>query len=108
MDLAPTPALGRDPLRAAPTSRFHDSALPPYGTRVRLKADFPLEGYSGDARVILSAIKHYGLILADQGSAWYVTGTSHPGWEDALDQLRTLSVRGSDFEVLASGAVTVC
>jgi hypothetical protein len=46
--------------------------------------------------------------LADQGSAWYVTGTSYPGWEDALDQLRTLSVRGSDFEVLASGAVTVC
>jgi hypothetical protein len=96
---------------AAPASHcgaHDDPALPPYGIRVRLKADFALDGYSGDARVILTAMKRYGLILADQGSAWYVTGTSDPGWEDALDQLRELRVRGSDFEVLASGDVTVC
>jgi hypothetical protein len=85
-----------------------DSALPPYGTRVRLKAGFPLDGYSGDALVILTAMKRYGLILADQGSAWYVTGSSNPAWEEALDQLRDQRVRGSDFEVLASGPVTVC
>jgi hypothetical protein len=48
------------------------------------------------------------LILADQGSAWYVTGTANPAWEDARDQLREFSVRGSDFEVLASGPVTAC
>jgi hypothetical protein len=53
-------------------------------------------------------MKRYGLILADQGTAWYVTGTSNPGWEDALDQLRALRVRGSDFEVLASGPLTAC
>ena len=93
---------------ASHCGQYEDDALPPYGTRVRLKADFPLEGYRGDARVVLTAMKRYGLILADQGSAWYVTGTSDPGWEDALDQLRALRVRGSDFEVLASGPVTAC
>ena len=53
-------------------------------------------------------MKRYGLILADQGSGWYVTGTTDPGWEDALDQLSEFRVRGSDFEVLASGPVTAC
>ncbi|HEU4473189.1 MAG TPA: hypothetical protein VFR72_00055 [Gemmatimonadales bacterium] len=85
-----------------------NAALPPYGTRVRLRQNFPLDDYSGDALVILTAMKRYGLILADQGSAWYVTGTANPAWEDALDQLRDMRVRGSDFEVLASGPVTVC
>lgn len=93
---------------ASHCGQHDDPALPPYGTRVRLRADFPLDPYTGDARVILTAMKRYGLILADQGSAWYVTGTTHPGWSDALDQLRELRVRGSDFEVLASGVVTVC
>ncbi len=85
-----------------------DDALPPYGTRVRLKASFPLDNYSGDALVILTALKRYGLILADQGSGWYVTGTTDPGWEDALEQLNQFRVRGSDFEILASGPVTSC
>ena len=58
--------------------------------------------------MILTALKTYGLILADQGSAWYVTGTSDPAWEDALDQLRAHPVRGSDFELLAGGPMTVC
>ena len=75
---------------------------------MRLRASFRLDGYSGDALVLLTAMKRYGLILADQGSAWYVTGTSDPAWADALDQLRTMRVRGSDFEVLASGPVTAC
>ena len=88
--------------------QYADASLPPYGTRARLRADFPLDAYSGDALVILTALKTYGLILADQGSGWYVTGTSDPAWEDALDQLRTHPVRGSDFELLASGPMTVC
>jgi hypothetical protein len=75
---------------------------------VRLKASFPLDDYTGDALILLTAMKRYGLILADQGSAWYVTGTTNPAWEDALDQLREFRVRGSDFEVLASAAVTAC
>ena len=93
---------------ASHCGQYDDDALPPYGTRVRLKAGFSLAGYSGDALVLLTAMKRYGLILADQGSAWYVTGTSDPGWADALDQLRRAPVRGSDFEVVAPGRVTAC
>jgi hypothetical protein len=85
-----------------------DPTLPPYGTRVRLKASFSLAPYTGDALVILTATKRYGLILADQGSAWYVTGTSDPSWSDALDQLRQHRLTGNDFEVLQSGPVTSC
>jgi hypothetical protein len=87
---------------------YDDPTLPPYGTRVRLKASFDLAPYTGDALVILTAMKRYGLILADQGSAWYITGTSDPRWSDALDQLRQYRVTGNDFEVLQSGPVTSC
>jgi hypothetical protein len=85
-----------------------DAALPPYGTRARLKAGFDLAPYTGDARVVLEAMRRYGLMLADQGSAWYVTGTSDPRWEDALDQLRAHPVHGSDFELVAGGPLTTC
>jgi hypothetical protein len=93
---------------ASHCGQYADATLPPYGTRARLKADFSLAPYTGDALVLLTALKTYGLMLADQGSAWYVTGTSDPRWEDALDQLRAHPVRGSDFELLASGAMTSC
>lgn len=93
---------------ASHCGQYADASLPPYGTRARLKPGFSLAPYSGDALVILTALKTYGLILADQGSAWYVTGTSNPGWEDALDQLRALPVHGSDFELLESGPMTTC
>jgi hypothetical protein len=93
---------------ASHCGQYADASLPPYGTRARLKADFSLAPYSGDALVLLTALKTYGLMLADQGSGWYVTGTSDPRWEDALDQLRAHPVRGSDFELLASGPMTTC
>ena len=93
---------------ASHCGQYADASLPPYGTRARLRADFSLAAYSGDALVLLTALKTYGLMLADQGSAWYVTGTSDPRWEDALDQLRAHPVRGSDFELLASGPMTTC
>ena len=93
---------------ASHCGQYADAALPPYGTRVRLTAGFDLSGYTGDALVLLTAMKRYGLILADQGSAWYVTGTSNPAWSDALDQLRQSPVHGSDFEVVAAGPVTTC
>jgi hypothetical protein len=93
---------------ASHCGQYSDAILPPYGTRVRLKASFSLAPYTGDALVVLTAFKKYGLILADQGSAWYVTGASDPAWEDALDQLRAKPVRGTDFEVLQGGAMTSC
>jgi len=88
--------------------QYADTSLPPYGIRARLRADFDLAPYTGDALVILTAFKRYGLLLADQGSAWYVTGTSDPRWQGALDQLRAHPVHGSDFEILRIGPVTGC
>lgn len=82
-----------------------DSSLPPMGTRVRLRADFDISGYPQQARVILQAMKTYGMIVADNGSNWYVSGTPDPRWSDT--QLNTLKrVPGSAFEVVTLGAVT--
>jgi hypothetical protein len=87
---------------------YADAGLPAYGTRVRLRADFDLSAYSGDAVVLLTALKRYGLIFADQGSGWYITGTTNPGWAEVLDQLRAHPVYGRDFEVVRLGPVTAC
>jgi hypothetical protein len=93
---------------ASHCGQYSDTSLPPYGTRARLRADFSLAPYTGDALVLLTALKKYGLMLADQGSPWYLTGTSDPAWSDALDQLRAHPVHGSDFEFLQSGPMTSC
>ncbi len=74
-------------------------ALPPMGLRVRLRASVDISGYPRQARVILTALKRYGMILADNGSPWYVTGAPDPHWDDdALHELH--GIRGSDFEVV--------
>lgn len=76
-----------------------DPALPPMGLRVRLKASVPLSGLGPQARAVVVALKRYGMILADNGSPWYVTGAPSAGWDD--DDLRGLSrIRGRDFEVV--------
>jgi hypothetical protein len=81
-----------------------DPSLPPMGLRVRLKAGFNLSGFPPQARVVLLAMKRYGLILADNGSNWYVSGAPSPGWSN--DQLHTLGrVKGSDFEVVDSSSL---
>ena len=78
--------------------------LPPMGMRVRLKASFDVSGYTPPMQVILRALKKYGMILADNGSNWYVSGAPDPRWDD--DELNTLKgVKGSDFEVVKMGAV---
>ena len=56
----------------------HDLDLPPMGQRFRLRADFDTSGFSHDARVILEAMKTYGLVLADNGSSWYISGAPDP------------------------------
>jgi len=77
-----------------------DPSLPPMGLRVRLRADFPTAGFPPQARVVLEALKRYGMILADNGSSWYVTGAPDPRWNN--DDLATLRrVRGSDLQVVA-------
>jgi hypothetical protein len=76
----------------------------PMGMRVRLKAGFDVSGYSVTNQVILNAMKKYGLILADNGSAIYVTGTPDNRWNN--DDLHLLGqVTASDFEVVAMGTV---
>ncbi len=86
-------------------SRDADPALPPMGMRVRLKATFDESGFPPSARVILAALKKYGMILADNGSDWYVSGAPDERWRD--DELNTLKrVKGSDFEVVKMGEVT--
>ena len=52
------------------------------GLRLRLRAGFSLAGYSGQALVMLRALKRYGLIVADNGSSWYITGAPDPRWND--------------------------
>lgn len=75
------------------------TSLPPMGTRVRLKADFDMSGFSPRVRVILVAMQRYGMILADNGSPWFFSGTSDVRWnDDELNELKSL--RGSDFEVV--------
>ncbi|CAN5642291.1 hypothetical protein BH23CHL8_BH23CHL8_23690 [soil metagenome] len=76
-----------------------DPELPPMGLRVRLKASVDISGFPRQARVVLRALQRYGMILADNGSPWYVTGAPHPRWDD--DALHTLhEVKGTDFEVV--------
>jgi hypothetical protein len=66
---------------------------------VRLKASVDLSGFGPQSRVVLRALKRYGMILADNGSPWYVTGAPDPGWDD--DDLHDLhAVTGADFEVV--------
>lgn len=75
---------------------------PPMGLRLRLKADFDTSGYTGHARVILESLKKYGMILADNGSDWYITGAADPRWDDEdVGQLK--NVPGSAFEVVYTG-----
>jgi len=74
--------------------------LPAYGLRFRLKKSFPTARYHGAARVIVVAMKRYGLVYADQGSAMYVTGTADPRWADALDQFREHPLDGRALEVV--------
>jgi hypothetical protein len=80
------------------------SALPPMGMRVRLESSFDVSGYPAEVQVILTAMKKYGMILADNGSGWYVTGAPDPRWDD--DRLGALKqVPSSAFEVVQIGTI---
>jgi hypothetical protein len=81
------------------------AGLPPMGQRVRLKAGFSVAPFSGPSLAIVKAMQRYGLILADVGSDWYISGDRNDGWtayvDDVVTQLR--AIHGSDFEIVASG-----
>ncbi|MGA7615694.1 MAG: hypothetical protein WBX15_11010 [Thermoanaerobaculia bacterium] len=81
-----------------------DPDAPPMGLRVRLRSDYDLSRFHGAAKVILVAMKRYGMFLADNGSDWFVTGATDPRWnDDDLEQLK--SVPASAFEVVELGPI---
>ncbi len=86
-------------------SSLTDINLPPMGMRVRLKSSFDISGYPASARVILVALKKYGMFVADNGSNWFFSGAPDSRWSD--DELNTLKqVKGSSFEVVQMGPIT--
>jgi hypothetical protein len=85
-------------------SSSDDPTLPPMGLRVRLKSSVDISGFPRQARIVLQALKTYGMILADNGSPWYVSGAPSPGWSN--DDLHTLArITGADFEVVDTSSL---
>ena len=85
-------------------SNSSDPSLPPMGLRVRLKASVNIAAFPRQARVVLHALQRYGMILADNGSPWYISGAPNGHWNnDALHTLGRLT--GSDFEVVNTSSL---
>jgi hypothetical protein len=85
-------------------SRLTDANLPPMGMRVRLKGSYDLSGFPRPAQVILTALKTYGMFLADNGGDWFLSGTPNRRWDDrAIETLKR--VKGRDFEVVRMGEI---
>jgi hypothetical protein len=81
-----------------------DPTLPPMGMRVRLKADYDISVHSANVQVILRALKKYGMILADNGISWMISGAPNDLWNDY--ELRSIKqIPGSAFEVIKMGEV---
>ena len=80
-------------------SKITDRKVPPLGSRFRLRADFDVSGFSKTNQVILTALKRYGMFLADNGGAWFLTGVPDPRWDDD-DLHNLLKATGKDFEVV--------
>lgn len=81
-------------------SSITDANAPPMGLRLRLKASYDLSGFTGPSLVVMTALKKYGMFVADNGSNWYISGASDPSFDDdELGQLK--GVPGSAFEVVA-------
>jgi hypothetical protein len=87
-------------------SSLTGTQYPPMGQRFRLKAGFDITPYPADVQVILTALKKYGAILADNGAAWYLTGAPDPRWND--DTLHTLQkIYGSNMEAVNESGLMV-
>jgi hypothetical protein len=81
-----------------------DPSLPPMGLRFRLKSSYRIAGFPRQARIVLMALKRYGMIVADNGSSWYVSGAPDPRWSN--DDLHALHrVPGSAFEVVDTSSL---
>ncbi len=81
-------------------------SVPPMGQRFRLKASFNISGYPAEVRVILQAFKDYGIILADNGSNWYISGVPDERWDnDVLGAIKNIT--GSNFEAVDSSGLMI-
>ncbi len=90
-----------DPARHFASSST-DPNLPPLGLRLRLKASYDISGFTGASKVILQALKTYGMFNADNGTAGYISGATDTGWNDAdLNQLKAVPITA--FEAIRTG-----
>ncbi len=83
-----------------------DPNLPVNGTRLRLKANYDISGFSPQSKVLLQAMKTYGLIVADIGVSWYFNGVTSPCWKDR-ELTEMYRVPGTAFEVVDSGPIEI-
>ncbi len=82
----------------------NDPSLPPMGLRLRLKSSVDISGFPEQIRIILTALKKYGMIVADNGGDWFISGAPDERWND--DELRELrKIKGSDFEAVYTGEI---
>ena len=87
-------------------SSVSGSQYPPMGLRFRLKKNFDLSSFGPHVQVILNALKTYGMILADNGGPWFITGAPDPRWSD--DELHQLTqIKGSNFEAVDESGMVV-
>lgn len=85
-------------------SRSKDRSLPPMGLRVRLRAGYDISRFPKPAQVILTCLKRYGMLLADNGGNWFISGAPDPRWD--VEQLATIKrVKGRDLEVVDTGEI---
>ena len=88
-------------------SDITDASLPPMGQRFRLKADFNISGYPAEVQVILQAFKEYGIILADNGSDWYISGVPDERWDNDMLVDAFHGIAGSNFEAVDSSGLMI-
>jgi hypothetical protein len=87
-------------------SSLTGAQYPPMGQRFRLRADFDISGFSSDTQVILTAMKRYGMIVADNGLSWYMIGAPDPRWNDShLAEIN--AVKGSDLEAVDESSLMI-
>jgi hypothetical protein len=87
-------------------SSLTGAQYPPMGARFRLKASFDISGFSATNQVILTALKQYGMMLADNGAAWFISGAPDAGW-DNTDLHALTTITGSNFEAVDATVLTV-
>lgn len=80
---------------------------PPMGQRFRLKADFDVSGFSPEVQIILQALKKYGMILADNGASWFISGVPDERWDNDMLVGELKLVKGSDFEAIDESSLMI-